>query len=330
MVAFLGPLILKTLLPPPISLHSIRVGGKPALLGNFPPRIPIMPPVIPPRDTPPMMDWWVITNTPPPVPTKEPEVSPHLPGFSKGRSCNATSSELPRASDSKVIFHSDIPASDDNSDDWVSNDSSNASTSSGKAFNKRVHDYYNHSLIAPEQKFDFIDHLSSIVLLLKQSNTTAVYEALVDTHLRDCQLQIALIRILIYIINNDYFITTGLSMLALQELQATILSNLHVNHAMRCVAQGGDLHFPLEPLDSLLMVAVPPVPSLGPPPVPFYMHPSRKQSPHVSGTASDDIMSLDQSQTLGTTLDQTGVPKPKTKMQLQRDYHRRALDSNCP
>jgi len=204
----------------------------------------------------------------------------------------------------------------------VSNDSSNASTSSGEAFNKRVRDYYNHGLIAPE--------LSSIVLLLKLSNTTAVYEALVDTHLRDCQLQIALIHILIYIINNDYFITTGLSMLALRELQATILFNPHVNRAMHRVAQGGDLCFPLEPLDSLLTVAVPPVPSSGPPLVPFHTHSSQKQSPHMSGTASDDVMSLDQFQTLGTTPDQTGVPKPKTKMQLWHDCRRCALDSNCP
>jgi len=184
--------------------------------------------------------------------------------------------------------------------------------------------------IAPEQKFDFIEHLSSIVLLLKLSNTTTVYEALVDTHLHDCQLQIALIRILIYIINNDYFITTGLSMLALHELQATILSNLCVNRAVCHVALGGDLRFPLESLDSLLTVAVPPVPSSGPPPVLFHMHLSRKQSPHMSGTASDDVMSLDQTQTLGTTPDQTGVPKPKTKMQLRCDCHRCALDSNCP
>ena len=172
----------------------------------------------------------------PSVPTKEPEVSPHLPGFGKGQSRDTTSSELPRASDSKVTFQSDIPVSDDGSDDWVSNDSSNASTSSGEAFNKRVRDYYNHGLIASEQKFDFIEHLSSIVLLLKRSNTTAVYEALVDTHSHNCQLQIALIHILIYIINNNYFITTGLSMLALRELQATILSNPHVNRAMHHVA----------------------------------------------------------------------------------------------
>jgi len=50
----------------------------------------------------------------------------------------------------------------------------------------------------------------------------------------------------------------------------------------------------------------------------------------MSGTASDDVMSLDWSQTLGTTPDQTGVPKPKTKMQLWHDRHRCALDSNCP
>ena len=163
---------------------------------------------------------------PPPVPTKKPEVGPPcLPGFGKGRSCDTTSSELPRASDSKVTFQLDIPISDNNSDDWVSDDSSNASTSSGEAFNKRVRDYYNHGLIAPEQKFNFIEHLSSVVLLLKQSNTTTVYEVLVNTHSCDCQLQIVLICILIYIINNDYFITTGLSMLALRELQATILSN---------------------------------------------------------------------------------------------------------
>jgi len=72
----------------------------------------------------------------------------------------------------------------------------------------------------------------------------------VGIHSCDCQLQIALIHILIYIINNDYFITTGLSMLALRELQATILSNPHVNRAMRHVAQGEDPCFPLEPLDS--------------------------------------------------------------------------------
>jgi len=261
---------------------------------------------------------------------KKPEVGPHLPGFGKGQSCDTTSSELPRASDSKVTFQSDIPVSDDNSDDWVSNDSSNASTSSGEAFNKQVHDYYNHGLIAPEQKFDFIEHLSSIVLLLKQSNTTAVYEVLVDTHSRNCQLQIALIRILIYIINHDYFITTGLSIIALRELQATILSTLHKNRAMHRVAQGGDLHFPLEPLDSLLAVAVPPVPRSGPPPVLFYMHPSQKQSPHVSGTASDDVMSLDRMQTLGTLLDQSDAPKPETEMQLRHDCCWRALDSNFP
>jgi len=269
---------------------------------------------------------------PPPVSAKKPEVGPHLPGFGKGRSCDATSSELPRASDSKATFHSDIPASDDNSDDWMSDDSSNASTSSDEAFNKRVHDYYNHGLITPEQKFNFIKHLSSIVLLLKQSNTTAVYEALVDTHThsRDCQLQIVLIRILIYIINNDYFITTGLSMLVLRELQATILSNLHVNRAMRHVAQRRDLHFPLEPLDSLLAVAVLLVLRSDPPPFLFHMHPSWKQSSHVSGTACDDIMSLDQIQTLGTAPDQSGTPKPKTKTQLRCDYRQCTLDSNCP
>jgi len=214
-----------------------------------------------------------------PVPAKKPEVGPHFPGFGKRRSCDTTSSELPRASDSKVTFQLDIPVSDDNSDDWVSNDSSNASTSSGEAFNKQVHDYYNHGFIAPEQKFDFIEHLSSIVLLLKLSNTTAVYEVLVDTHSCNCQLQIALIYILIYIINNDYFITTGLSMLVLCELQATILSNLCVNRAIHYIAQGGDLCFSLEPLDSLLVVAVPPVPSSGPPLVPFHTYLSWKQSP---------------------------------------------------
>ena len=266
-------------------------------------------------------------HSPPPVPTKEPEVGPYLPGFGKGRSHDTTSSELPRASDSKVIFQSDIPVSDNGSDDWVSDGPSNASTSSDEAFNKQVRDYYNHGLITPEQKFDFIEHLSSIVLLLKLSNTTAVYEALVDTHSHDCQLQIALICILIYIINNDYFIT---SMLALCKLQATILSNLCASRAMHHVALGGDLHFPLEPLDSLLMVAVPPVLSSGPPPVPFHTHPSWKQSPYISGTASNDVMSLDQTQTLGTTPDQTGVPKPKTKTQLWHDCHRCALDSNCP
>jgi len=144
------------------------------------------------------------------------------------------------------------------------------------------------------------------------------------------KLQIALICILIYIINNDYFITTGLSILVLQELQATILSNPHVNRAMCHVAQRRDLCFPLEPLDSLLVVAVPPVPRSGPLPVPFYMHPSRTQSPHVSETASDDVMSLDQLQTLGTAPDQSGAPKPKTKMQLWHDCHQCALDSSCP
>ena len=119
-------------------------------------------------------------------------------------------------------------------------------------------------------------------------------------------------------------------MLVLRELQATILSNPRVNCAMHHVALGGDLCFPLEPLDLLLTVAVPPVLSLGPPPVPFHMHPSQKQSSHVSGTASNDVMSLDQTQTLGTTPDQTGVLKPKTKTQLQRDHRRRAFDSNCP
>ena len=75
-------------------------------------------------------------NYTPPVPIKEPEVGPCLPGFGKGQSHDTTSSELPRASDSKVTFQSDIPVSDDGSDDWVSDDSSNASTSSGEAFNK--------------------------------------------------------------------------------------------------------------------------------------------------------------------------------------------------
>ena len=78
------------------------------------------------------------------------------------------------------------------------------------------------------------------------------------------------------------------------------------------------------------MMAVPLVLSLGPPLVPFDMHPSWKQSPHVSGTASNDVMSLDRTKTLGTTPDQTGVPKPKTKAQLQHDHRRCALDSNCP
>ena len=132
------------------------------------------------------------------------------------------------------------------------------------------------------------------------------------------------------ITNNHSFITTGLSMLALRELQATILFNLCVNCAMRHVVLGGDLCFPLEALDSLLTVAVPWVPSSGPPPVLLHIHPSWKQSPHMSGTASNDVMSLDQTQTLGTTLDQTGVPKPKTKTQLWCDHHRHALDSNCP
>ena len=119
-------------------------------------------------------------------------------------------------------------------------------------------------------------------------------------------------------------------MLALCELQTTILSNPCVNHAMCHVAQGGDLCFPLEPLNSLLVMAVPPVLSSGPPPVPFYMHLSWKQSLHVSGTASDDVMSPDRTQTLGTAPDQSGVPKPKTKTQLRHDHHWRTLDSNCP
>jgi len=169
-----------------------------------------------------------------------------------------------------------------------------------------------------------------MVQLLKLSNTTAVYEALVDTHSHNCKLQIVLVRILIYIINNNYFIDTRLSMLVLRKLQATILSNPCVNHAMCHVAQSRDLYFPLEPLDSLLTVAVPPVPSSGPPLVLFHTYLSQKQSPHVSGTASDDIMSLDQTQTLGTIPDQTGVSKPKTKMQLRCDHHWHALDSNCP
>jgi len=98
---------------------------------------------------------------------------------------------------------------------------------------------------------------------------------------------------------------------------------------MHHVAQRRDLCFPLEPFDSLLVVAVPPVLSSGPPPVPFHMHLSQKQSLHVSGTASNDIMSPDQTQTLGTTPDQFGVPKPKTKMQLRCDRCGHALDSNC-
>jgi len=73
-----------------------------------------------------------------------------------------------------------------------------------------------------------------------------------------------------------------------------------------------------------------PAPSLGPPPVPFYTHPSQKQSPHVSGTASNSVMSPDQTQTLGIAPDQSDVPKPKTKMQLQHNHRWRALDSNCP
>ena len=119
-------------------------------------------------------------------------------------------------------------------------------------------------------------------------------------------------------------------MLVLCELQATILSNLHVNRTMCRVAQGGDLRFPLEPLDSLLVVAVPLAPSSDPLLVLFHTHPSWKQSSHVSGTASDDVMSPDWAQTLDTTPDQSGVPKPKTKMQLQCDRHWCALDSNCP
>jgi len=153
---------------------------------------------------------------------------------------------------------SDIPAVEDSSDGWVSNDSSNSSLPEGEQFNRCVRDYYNHGLLVPEQRFDFIEHLSSVVQLLKLSNTTAVYEALVDTHSCDQQLQIVLICILIYIINNDYFITTGSSMLALQELQATILSNPHVNQFMWQVAQSGDPHFPLDSIDSPLNpVAVP-------------------------------------------------------------------------
>ena len=50
----------------------------------------------------------------------------------------------------------------------------------------------------------------------------------------------------------------------------------------------------------------------------------------MSGTASNDVISLDWTQTPGTTLDQSSVPKPKTKVQLWRDRRRRALDSNCP
>jgi len=82
-----------------------------------------------------MIDSWMVTPTPP-VSTKKPEVGPHLPGFGKGRSCDTTSSELSRASDSKVTFQLDIPVSDDDSDDRMFNDSSNASTSSDEAFKK--------------------------------------------------------------------------------------------------------------------------------------------------------------------------------------------------
>jgi len=262
------------------------------------------------------------------VPLKKPEVSPHLPGFGKRQSSGTTSFELSKASDSKYPFQLDIPVMENDSDDWVSNDPSDASSSSGEAFNRQVHDYCKHGLIVPEQRFNFIEHLSSMVQLLKLSNTTAVYEVL-DTHSHDCKLEIALIYILIYIVNNDYFIDTGLSILALHELQATILSNPCVNHAICHVAQGGDLCFPLEPLDSLLSVAMPPVLSSGPSPVQFHMHPSQKQSTHVGGTASNDVMSLDWTQTLGTALDQSGVPKPRTKTQLWCDHHWCALDSNC-
>jgi len=141
---------------------------------------------------------------------------------------------------------------------------------------------------------------------------------LVDTHSRDQQLQIALIHILIYIIDNDYFITTGSSMLALWELQATILSNPHINQSMWRATQGRDPCFPLDPIDSPLNpVAVPLAPSPGPPAVPFHLRLSWLPSPHVSGIASDDVTSLDWTQTLGTTLDQpASVQKPKTKTQL--------------
>ena len=51
-----GPPIFKNLLTTPISLHPIRVGGKPTFLGNFSSRTPIVPPVSLPQDTPLMTD----------------------------------------------------------------------------------------------------------------------------------------------------------------------------------------------------------------------------------------------------------------------------------
>ena len=265
----------------------------------------------------------------PPVPELKPKGHTDPSGSSQGWSCESSDLAWPCSPNSRDTSKSDIPAIEDFSDGWVSDDSSNSSLSEGEQFNRCVRDYYNHGLLVPEQRFDFIKHLTSIVQLLKLSNTTAVYEALVDTHLRDQQLQIALTRILIYNINNDYFITTGSSMLALWELQATILSNPHINQSIWCVTQGGDPRFPLDPIDSPLNpVAVPSAPSPGPPVVPFHLRPSRLLSPHVSGIASNDVMSLDWTQTLGTTPDQpAGIQKPKTKTQLRHDHRRCTLDT---
>jgi len=104
-------------------------------------------------------------------------------------------------------------------------------------------------------------------------------------------------------------------MLALWKLQATILFNPHVNQFMWQVTQGGDPRFPLDSIDPPLnLMAVPSAPSLGPPAVPFHSHPSRLPSPHVSGIASDDVTSLDRTQTLGTTPDQpAGVQNLKQR-----------------
>jgi hypothetical protein len=278
-------------------------------------------------------DGWCTdgnVSTPPP-PRWKPKDHIDPSGSTKGPSCKPSGLERPRPPLPRNAFQSEIPTVEDSSDGWVSDNSSNSSSSSseGERFNRRVRDYYNHGLLVPEQRFDFIEHLSGVVQLLKLSNTTAVYEALVDTHTRDMQLQTALIRILIYIINNDYFTIYGSSMVALWELQATILSNPRVNRIMRRVAYGGDICFPLDPNDSLSVPeAVPLAPRSGPPPVPFHSRPPQMQSPHVSGKASDDVTSLDRTQTLGTTPDQmSGVPKPKTKSQLRRDRRRRVLDT---
>jgi len=258
------------------------------------------------------MDDNVYTS---PVPELKPKGHTDPSGSSQGQSCESSSLVRPCSSNPRDTSKSDIPVVEDSSDGWVSDDSSNSSLSEGEQFNRHIRDYYNHGLLVPEQRFDFIEHLSSVVQLLKLSNTTAVYEALVDTHSHDQQLQIVLICILIYIINNDYFITTGSSMLALWKLQATILFNPHVNQFMWQVTQGGDPRFPLDSIDPPLnLMAVPSAPSLGPPAVPFHSHPSRLPSPHVSGIASDDVTSLDRTQTLGTTPDQpAGVQNLKQR-----------------